>query len=145
MVSSTDSISASGTTSAFAVQIGSYIMNKIAGPIDSEGHVPYGRPNPTRIIWSKDNSIKTHEIPWPKHKTCKTSKETLWKLDLDFVVLTKADIDDLQILVDQAGPYMVRTAFKSIEMYIMSFTANAEEGKDDYRHTCTMKLIECND
>ena len=145
MVSTTENTITAGTTSAFTVQIGTYSMNKIAGPIDEEGRVPYGRPNPTRITWSKTNSIRTHEIPYPKHKTCKTAKETLWKLDLEFTVLTKQDIDDIQILVDDAGPYSVRTAFKSLAMYIESFSANAEEGKDDYRHACTMKLIECND
>ena len=143
--SMTESISASGTTSAFTVQVGTYFFNTIAAAIDSQGNVPYGRPNPTRITWTKENIIKTHEIPYPAHKTSRTAKRTLWKLDLEFVVLTKDDITELQSLVDEAGPYDVKTAFKSIQMYIESFNATAEEGKNDYRYTCTMKLKECND
>ncbi len=143
--SMSESTSNAVTTPAFTVQIDTYYFNKIAAPTDAQGNVPYGRPNPTRITWSKENIIKTHEIPYPKHKTCKTAKQTLWKLDLEFVVLTKTDIDELQVLVDNVGPYDVKTAFKSLPMYIESFSANAEEGKNDYRHTCSMKLKECND
>ena len=129
----------------FTVQIGSYALNKEAAAISADGTVTSGRPNPTRISWSKENIIKIHEIPWPKHKTCRTAKETLWKLDLEFVILTNSDAQEIQKLVDNVGPYDVKTAFKSISMYIQSFTANAEEGLDDYHLTCNMKLIERND
>jgi len=130
---------------AFTVQIGTYSLNTVATAISEDGTVPSGRPNPTRLTWSKDNSVATHEIPWPAYKTCRTSKKTLWKLDMEFVVLTNTDIQEIQKLVDDCGPYDIKTAFKSISMYIESFTAISEEGLDDYHFTCTMKLKERND
>ena len=131
--------------SAFAVKIGDYALNVVAEPINPDGSVPKGRPNPTRINWSKENSIKTHEIPWPKYKTSRTSKETLWNLDLEFVVLTNSDCQEIAAIVDGVGPYKIETAFKSMYMYIKSFSASSESGLDDYHQTCSMKLIEVND
>jgi hypothetical protein len=134
------------TTPAFTVKIGSFSFNEIADQIDSEGRFPNGQPNPTQITWTKENTIKVHEIPYPAHKTSRTSKRTLWKLDLQFVVLTKENLlDKLIPLIDQVGPYFVETAFKSCNMYIQNFTTTADESHDDYRQVCSMKLIEQND
>lgn len=135
------------TTSAFTVTIGSYELNQMnpAPGIDADGHFTSGRPNPTRITWSKENSIKTHEIPYPKFKTSKTAKETLWNLDLEFVILTKDDLVEIGNMIDKSGPYSVKTAFKSMMMYIKSGAVSSEAGYDDYRQICTLKLVEMND
>lgn len=131
--------------SAFTVSIGDFEMNMRADPINSDGSVPKGRPNPTRITWTKSNEIKIHSIPWPEYKTIRTSKRTLWKLDIDFIILTNSDCQEIADMVDNVGPYMVKTAFKSMLMYIESFTTNAEEALDDYHQSCQMKLVEMND
>lgn len=133
-------------TSAFTVKIGNLSFNEIAGSSDAEGRFTSGQPNPTQITWTRENSIKIHEIPYPAHKTSRTSQRTLWKLDLQFVVLTKSNLlDKLLPLVEQVGPHYVTTAFKSCNMYIQNFSATADESHDDYRQVCSMKLIECND
>lgn len=129
----------------FTVKIGDYTFNEPLGETQEDGSVPNGQPNPTRITWSKENSIKTHEIPWPAYKTCRTSKLTLWKCDMDFVIVTATRMQQMQKKVDEVGPYQVETAFKSIPMYIESFTAISEEGNDDYRFQCSIKLKEEND
>ena len=130
---------------AFKVEIGNYSMDDEIKPLDSDGNVISGRPNPTRITWTKEHKIQVHEIPWPSYRTCRTSSRTLWKLDLDFVAFTKDDVDTLAMMADNCGPYMIRTAFKSMNMYIQSFTATAEAGFNDYRQTITMKLVEMYD
>ena len=89
--------------SAFTVSIGDFEMNMRADPINSDGSVPKGRPNPTRITWTKSNEIKIHQIPWPEYKTIRTSKRTLWKLDLDFIILTNADCQEIADMVDNVG------------------------------------------
>lgn len=135
------------STPAFTVEIGNYALNVINPEpgINSEGRFISGRPNPTRITWTKENSIKVHEIPSPAFKTSRTAKRTLWNLDLEFVILTKSDLDEINTKIEQVGPFMVRTAFKSISMYIKSATITSEAAFDDYRQVCNMKLIECFD
>ena len=131
--------------SEYAVSIGNYSMAITVDPIDADGNVPKGRPNPTRITWTKENIIKVHDIPWPEHKTCRTSSKTLWNLDVEFIVLTKSDLDEVRQLVDEVGPHTIRTAFLTLPMYIKSFSATSEAGYNDYRHTISMKLVEVND
>ena len=133
------------TASAYPVSIGDYSMAITVEPIDSDGNVTRGRPNPTRITWTKENIIKVHDIPWPEHKTCRTSSKTLWNLDVEFIVLTKSDLDEVRQLVDEVGPHTIRTAFLTLPMYIKSFSATSEAGYNDYRHTISMKLVEVND
>lgn len=129
----------------FTVQIGNYTFNEIVQISSSDGSIISGQPNPKHISWTKENSIKTHEIPWPEYKTSRTSQKTLWKCDMAFVILTSERMKTMQNMVDEAGPYDVKTAFKSIPMYIESFTASNEEGKDDYYIDCSIKLKECRD
>lgn len=129
----------------FKVQIDNYEMDLEAGAINEDGSVPFGRPNPERISWSKENIIKTHEIPYPKHKTSRTAQMTLWKLNLEFIIMNNTDSIIIQDLVDNVGPYDVRTAFKSLKMYIESFSADSESGLDDYHFRCSMRLKEAND
>ena len=130
---------------AFTVQIENFAFNEKLDPIDEDGNVPKGQPNPTRITWSKEHSIKTHEIPWPEHKTCRTSKKTLWKCEIDFKIVTAERMQQFQKLVDNCGPYNVKTAFKSMAMYIESFSATSEESYNDYYFSCSVKLKERND
>ena len=130
---------------AFTVQIGDYIFNEEIKLSSEDGSVISGQPNPKSINWTKENSIKTHEIPWPEHKTSRTSQLTLWKCDMNFVMLTSERMKQMQTMTDNGGPYDVKTAFKSIPMYIESFTATNEEGKDDYHFECSIKLKECRD
>ena len=130
---------------AFDIVLGSYTFNEEIKAADSDGSIPSGQPNPKRITWSKENIIKTHEIPWPSHKTCRTSKKTLWKCDMEFVVVTNERVQQIQKLVDNVGPYYFRTPFKSMYMYIESFSATGEEGRNDYYFNCSMKLKERND
>lgn len=135
------------STSAYTVEIGNYAFNVLnpSPGIDSEGNFISGRPNPTRISWTKENSIKVHEIPSPKFKTSKTAKSTLWNLDLEFTILTKNDLIEIGNKIDQVGPFLVKTAFKTMNMYIKSATITAEAGYNDYRQVCSMKLIEMSD
>jgi len=130
---------------AFTIQLGSFTFNEEIAASDESGDISSGQPNPTRISWSKENIIKTHEIPWPSHKTCRTSKMTLWKCDMDFKIVTNTRVQQIQKMIDNVGPYYLRTPFKSAYMYIESFTANSEEGKNDHYFTCSMKLKERND
>jgi len=130
---------------AFDIVLGSYTFNEEIKAADSDGYIPSGQPNPKRITWSKENIIKTHEIPWPAHKTCRTSKKTLWKCDMEFVVVTNERVQQIQKLVDNVGPYYFRTPFKSMYMYIESFSATGEEGRNDYYFNCSMKLKERDD
>lgn len=135
------------TTSAFTVEIGNYSLN-IINPepgIDDEGRFIGGRPNPTRITWTKENSIKVHEIPSPKFKTSRTAKQTLWNLDLEFVILTNNDLKEIITKIDQVGPFLIRTAAKSMMMYIKSATITSEAAFNDYRQVCSLKLVEMND
>ncbi|MDD3040725.1 hypothetical protein [Bacteroides sp.] len=130
---------------AFTIQLGSFAFNEEIAASDESGDISSGQPNPTRISWSKENIIKTHEIPWPSHKTCRTSKMTLWKCDMDFKIVTNTRVQQIQKMIDDVGPYYLRTPFKSAYMYIESFTANSEEGKNDHYFVCSMKLKERND
>ena len=130
---------------AYTIQLGSFVFNEVMGPAEEDGSIPYGQPNPRRISWSKENIIKTHDIPWPSHKTCRTSKRTLWKCDMEFIVVTNERVQQIQKMVNDGGPYDLRTPFKSISVYIESFSASSEEGKDDYYFNCSMKLKERND
>jgi len=135
------------TTSAFTVEIGDFVMNKVAGvyPDENNEHLGMGQPNPTSISWSKNNEIATHKIPNPKWKTMRTSKETLWTLDISFTVLDKKYMEQVQTLVDDVGPHYVRTYFKSMYMYVNSLNATADAGYSDSRWHCSLKLTEIND
>jgi hypothetical protein len=138
------------TTGAFTVEIGDFVMNtpsyKNYPDEDAEfyGH-GLGQPNPTRISWSKNNEIATHKIPDPKWKTMRTSKETLWTLDIEFTVLEKKYMEKVQTLVDDVGPHFVKTFFKQMYMYVNSLNATADAGYSDSRWHCSMKLTEIND
>jgi len=127
------------------VKIGDYLLDQEIQPTNADGSVPTGRPNPTRITWSKDNIIKIHEIPWPKHKTSRTSDETLWNLDIEFNIFTSTDLDTIRNMVTNGGPYFVVTAFLSTYMYIKNASFTQQAGTDDYYQNCSMKLVECND
>lgn len=140
----------SSSTSAYTVKIGELTMN-----VPSYGEYPneqdemngtgFGQPNPTRISWSKSNEIAKHKIPNPAWKTMKSSKQTLWNLDIDFVVLEKNNMELIQQLVDDCGPHLVDTFFKKMYMYIENLSASADAGFPDSRWNCSMKLIEVND
>lgn len=129
----------------FQVEIGTYKMDTEMQPADAEGNVSTGAPNPTRITWSKENIIKTHEIPYPKHKTSKTSQSTLWKLDVEFNIVTSENMQSIKNMIDNVGPYYVRTAFTSMYMYIESASFTQQSGTNDYYQTCSIKLKEMND
>lgn len=131
--------------SAYEVQIGNFSLGEEMSEADEEGNVSSGAPNPARITWSKENIIKIHEIPWPKHKTSRTSQETLWKLDLEFNIVTSDNLKSARMLVDGVGPYLVKTAFHTTYMYIQSASFNQQAGFNDYYQTCSMKLVEMND
>lgn len=135
------------STSAFTVQIGNFVMNIPSDPYPSEDNETsgLGQPNPTRISWSKNYEVATHKIPSPAWKTMQTSRKTLWNLDLDFIILEKSNMENIQSIVDANTPQYIRTFFKSAWMYIQSFTATADAGYEDARWNCSMKLIEVND
>jgi hypothetical protein len=147
--SGTNSNASKSNTSAFTVQIGDLIMNVVSKPYPDENAEHngsgMGQPNPTRITWTKENIVKTHEIPHPAHKTMRCATRTLWKLDLDFNVLEQTYLTKIEKLVNNVGPYFVRTYFKSMEMYILSFSATCDAGSYDAYHKCSLKLLERND
>lgn len=137
----------SRTTSAYTVQIGNFVMNIPSGPYPDEDHeeTGLGQPNPTRISWSKNYEIATHKIPSPAWKTMQSSEKTLWNLDLDFIVLEKQNMENIQSIVDARTPQYIRTFFKQAWMYIVSFTATCDAGYEDARWNCSMKFLEVND
>lgn len=135
------------TTSAHTVKIGDLEMNKLSGvyPDEDSERFGLGQPNPTRITWSKSNEIAIHKIPYPKWKSMRTSKESLWTLDIEFVVLTKKNMETVRELVNDVGPHDVSTYFLKMKMYIQSFNATADAGFTDSRWVCSMKLVEVSD
>ena len=64
---------------------------------------------------------------------------------MDFIIVTNERVQQIQKMVEDRGPYQLRTPFKSLYMYIESFSATSEEGKDDYYFNCSMKHKERND
>jgi hypothetical protein len=124
---------------SFAVVIGSVILDKPTLPSDPE-HT--GAFNPQTLVWSKTNRVQIHEIPSPADRTCRTSTLTLWGLSLQFYVLDPLVNDEMFRLIDQIGPFPVRTYPRSMYMEIISGTCTQNAGWDDNVCYWDLKLQE---
>ena len=79
-------------STAIPVKIGSVNLGEI--PV-SELEGGYAQPNPIKISWSRTNIVKVHEIPYPIHKTVRTSKKTLYKMTMQLKTLKTEIFDKL--------------------------------------------------
>lgn len=106
---------------------------------------PYAQPNPTSVNWSRTNSVKVHEIPYPAWKTMRTSKRSLYKLDVTVKTVRKETALLLLIMCENVGPVWVETFLGKKWMYITDFTPSQSEGNDDENIDWQLTLQEVND
>lgn len=113
---------------AFQVQIGSLTLgeNPAETPIATQ-------PNPIKIIWSKTHNIKVHEIPYPSHRTIRTSRVTLWKMTMQLKTLRTEIFEKLLGMCSRGGPVYVKTGTSPspLWMYITDFSFDQNMGYDD--------------
>lgn len=103
------------------------------------------QPNPTKVQWSKSHAVKVHEIPYPAHKTIRTSKKTLYKLKINVKTLREDKFKELLEVCDTCGPHWVDTALMKMWMYVVDFSFEQEAGTDDFIVNWDITLQEVND
>lgn len=104
------------------------------------------QPNPIKITWSRTNDVATHKIPYPKHKTCRTSKESLYTLQLEFKTFRYHDIfKPILDACEACGPHWVKTSTKEMWMYITDYNYTQTAGYDDDYIEWSLSLLEVND
>jgi hypothetical protein len=107
---------------------------------------PFIDPNPESIEWTKTNRVTVHEIPGFKDRTQLTSNETLWHLNISGVILTKDGRDNLKYIINNVGPYTVKTDFQELDgMYVANGRIKQAAGFAPNTFTYTLDLIEMND
>lgn len=115
---------------AIPVKIGSVVLGEVPSS-ELEGN--YAQPNPIKISWSRTNSVKVHEIPYPSHKTVRTSKHTLYKMTMQLKTLKTEIFDALLNACDMCGPHYIQTgtAPSPLWMYITDYSFDQNAGYDD--------------
>ena len=104
------------------------------------------QPNPIKITWSRTNNVKVHEVPYPKHKTIRTSKESLYRLSINFKTLRNEVFEKVLKLCEQTGPHWVKTSTLTPRwMYITDYTFDQNAGYDDDYIEWNLTLNEVND
>ncbi|HOL44072.1 MAG TPA: hypothetical protein PK659_07475 [Methanothrix sp.] len=124
----------------FPVKIGSCVLGENPAEVPDKT-----QPNPIKIEWSRKHNIKVHEIPYPAHKTIRTSNRTLYKLNISVKTLRKEKFDELLSVCEACGPHWVETVHKKMWMYVEDYKFEQEAGKDDYEVTWSITLQEVND
>jgi hypothetical protein len=104
------------------------------------------QPNPIKISWSRTNDVAVHKIPYPKYKTCRTSKESLYTLQINFKTLLYQEyFVPVLRLCENCGPHWVKTATKEMWMYITDYSYEQTQGFDDDYIDWNLTLVETND
>jgi hypothetical protein len=107
---------------------------------------PIAQPNIKKLKWSRTNNVKVHEIPYPKHKTMRTSKVSLYRLDIDFKSVKYDEVfAPILKMCEDVGPVWVDTRYIRKWMYITDYSFDQTEGNDDDNVDWTMSLQEVND
>jgi len=129
----TDDTSGSNTSGrGVAVKIGTLTLGE--NLIDPD-------PNPQRITYTQDFSIRVHDCI-PKPKTQCTQPEGLWRLVIEFTTTRKETSD--KIVEMNAGPHWVVTDRMSLPCYIERKRGVQEPGNKDVMRW-VFELIECYD
>ena len=115
---------------AFPVKIGSVDLGEIPRTELENG---LAQPNPIKISWSRTNIVKVHEIPYPIHKTVRTSKKTLYKMTMQLKTLKTEIFDKLLAACDMCGPHYIQTGTSPspLWMYIIDYSFDQNAGYDD--------------
>jgi hypothetical protein len=124
------------------VSIGNITLGE--NPAD-QANQPMAQANPVKITWSRTNSVKIHEVPYPKHKTMRTSKVSLYKLDIDIHAVKEDISDKLLKMCEDVGPVWVDTVKKQMWMYIVDYNFSQPEAKDDIMIDWSLSMQEVND
>lgn len=131
-----------GGTGAVPVEIGDVKLGE-----DRFEHQHGTQPNPVKVTWSSTNEVAVHKIPYPKHKTIRSSKKSLFTLQLTFKTFRIEIFRKVLALCKMCGPHWVKTATEPspLWMYITDYSFEESEAKDDDYVEWNLTLIEVND
>lgn len=110
-----------------------------------EDDLDTSKPNPLSITWTQENVIVVHKRIGMKPLTQCTIPEGLWYCDMELDALD----NEMEVLDPirkmKAGPWMIKTSFMDLCMFIESKAVTQKAGTKDWLQNLKLKFIEAND
>lgn len=127
--------------SIYLVVIGDVTLGK-----DPATMKPTAQPNPKKVTWSCTNDVVVHKIPYPAWRTMRTSKKSLYTLNMEFKTLRLSDMfEKIKTMCENVGPIYVKTYTKQEWMYVTDFSFTQSEGNDDVNIDWSINFQQVND
>jgi len=118
-----------------------------------------GDPGPKSTDWHKANIVEVKQIPGKGKKfiTIRTSDGVLWECDITVRSISQTRYVQFRNLVDDGGPFMIKSAHGNYKMYLIDGNVHKGEGEGELETGTddgvdlenvgdwTLKFLEAND